>query len=213
MGRKLNKYEELKTIENVFERDPSMKGRWRESFFKNDRDIVLELACGKGDYTNGLAALFPEKNFIGMDLKGNRIWSAARIGRINELKNVAFIRDQIDQIDEYFEDGEVSEIWITFADPYLKKSKAKKRLTSSKFLLLYQKILPPGGVMHLKTDSDVLYEFSKVSIVEFGCEIIDDHPDIYAEGVTHKTHYIQTHYEKMHLKIGRIIKYLSWRFT
>ncbi len=212
MGRKLEKYEELKSLENVFDRDSSKKGKWSKEVFKNEGDIILELACGKGDYTNGLATKFPEKNFIGMDIKGNRVWSAARIGRVNELENVAFIRDQIDHINEYFEDEEVSEIWITFADPYLKKSKAKKRLTSSKFLPLYKKVLKSNGIIHLKTDSDVLYEFSKESITDFGCHIIDDHPNIYEEGVTHKTHEIQTHYEKMHLKIGRTIKYLSWKF-
>lgn len=212
MGKpKLFKFADLQNHPNIFDKDPGMKGRWRTDFFRNDADIILELACGKGDYTNGLAGKFPDKNFIGMDLKGNRIWSAARTGRLEGLDNVAFIRDQIDHIEDYFAPGEVSEIWITFPDPYLKPSKWKKRLTAPRFLALYSKILASGGCIHLKTDNDVLYQFTLETIAREGHEVLHDYDDIYEAGVSHMTHDIQTYYEKMHLRSGLTIKYICFR--
>lgn len=212
MGKsKLEKFAELKTFENVFERDGKMKGKWRTDFFKNDAKLTLELACGKGEYTRGLAKIFPDENFIGMDIKGNRIWTAQDRAKKEELSNVAFIRDQIDLIEEYFEEGEVDEIWITFSDPFLKPGKSKYRLTSSKFIPHYKKVLKKGGLVHLKTDNDVLYNFTLDEIKENNYTIIHNHDDIYGQKVTHLTHEIQTYYEQKHLKNGLTIKYICFQ--
>jgi tRNA (guanine-N7-)-methyltransferase len=212
MGKsKLEKFAELKTLENVFERDGGMKGNWRNQFFKNNSKITLELACGKGEYTRGLAQLFPEENFIGMDIKGNRIWTAVNVAQKADLKNVAFIRDQIDHLEDYFEPGEVDEIWITFSDPFLQPGRAKKRLTSNKFLPLYQSVLKKGGLVHLKTDSDTLYHFTLEVIAENNLKIIHNYNDIYDQNVAHLTYNIQTYYEGMHLKNGLTIKYICYQ--
>ena len=138
----------------------SMAGKWN-SFFKNKNPIVVELACGKGEYAIGLGKIHPEKNFIGVDIKGNRIWVGAKKALQFNLQNVAFLRIQIDHINDYFAQDEVDEIWITFPDPQLRKSKAKKRLTHPRFLRIYQQFLLPGGLIHLKTDSPDLYTFTK----------------------------------------------------
>ena len=138
----------------------NMAGKWNE-FWKNNNPIILELACGKGEYAVGLARLYPEKNFIGIDLKGNRIWVGAKKALQQNLTNAAFLRTQIDQVCDYFAKNEVEAIWITFPDPQLRRSKAKKRLTHPKFLRLYQQFLVPGGLIHLKTDSPDLYRFTK----------------------------------------------------
>ena len=213
MGKnKLEKFAELKEMSNVFEKDGQMKGKWNSNYFKRDAKLTLELACGKGDYARGLAQLFPKENFIGMDIKGNRIWTAATIATNEELENVAFIRDQIDHLEEYFEEGEVDEIWITFADPFLQPGRSKRRLTSPKFLEVYKPILKKGGHIHLKTDSDVLYEFTLETIEELGLKIIHNYPDIYGSEVTHLTHNIQTYYEQKHLKNGLTIKYVCFTF-
>src|SRR5688572_2280832 len=145
--KKLLRFEELKSFSNVLQSPRDMPGKWKD-FFGNDRLVTLELACGKGEYTLGLAELYPGRNFIGIDLKGNRIWVGARKAIKQQLTNVAFLRIQIDHISNYFSTGEVAEIWITFPDPQLRSSKAKKRLTHPKFLRLYQHILIPGGVIH-----------------------------------------------------------------
>ncbi len=212
MGKnKLFKFADLVNKINVFDKDISLKGKWQQDFFKNDNSIVLELACGKGDYSIGMATQFPDKNFIGVDIKGNRIWSAATITEKLELKNIAFIRDQIDKIDTYFLPEEVSEIWITFADPFPRKSDHKRRLTSSKFLPIYKKILKPNGIIHLKTDSDILYEYTKEVLAEIPSEIIKDYPDVYAMNKNEELFNIQTYYEKMHLKNEKTIKYICFR--
>src|SRR5688500_13990868 len=148
--KKLARFEELGSFKNVLQFPKDMAGKWKD-FFGNNNPITLELACGKGEYTLGLAQLYPERNFIGIDLKGNRIWVGARKALNEELTNVAFLRTQIDHINSYFSAGEVSGIWITFPDPQLRVSKAKKRLTHPKFLRLYQQFLAPGGLIHLKT--------------------------------------------------------------
>lgn len=207
---KLQKFAELASNPIVLEKDPVLKGKWKTEFFKNENPIVLELACGKGDYTLGMAKLFPDKNFIGVDIKGNRIWSAARLAALENLQNVGFIRDQIDHIDEYFEPYEVEEIWITFSDPFLRDGDAKKRLTSQKFLPLYKKILKKSGLVHLKTDSEPLYNFTKEMLAEFPSAILKDYEDVYAMNKNDELHGIQTYYEKMHLKDNRIIKYLCF---
>jgi tRNA (guanine-N7-)-methyltransferase len=212
MGKnKSMKYAELSTIPIVFERDDSLKGSWNSNYFKNNHPIALELACGKGDYTRGLAEIFPDKNYIGMDIKGNRLWTAARISNESNLSNVAFIRDQIDLLENYFVPNEISEIWITFPDPFPRIGDAKRRLTSPKFLNIYKKILPANGVVNLKTDSDSLFEYTLEVIEELKLPILDLHKDIYEESVTYKTHNIQTYYEKMHLKDQRTIKYVRFK--
>ena len=212
MGRpKLFKFEDLKNFSTVFDRESTMKGKWRSDYFQNDGELILELACGKGEYTRGLAELFPDKNFIGMDVKGNRLWSAAKLGQTAGLTNIAFVRAQIDHIEEFFNEEEIDEIWITFADPFLKPSKWKKRLTSPIFLDHYSKILKPNGLIHLKTDNDVLYEFTKQVIESEGHHLLHDCSDIYANDETHLTHHIQTYYEQMHLKNELTIKYLCFK--
>ena len=208
---KLQKFAELAENPIVLEKNPVLKGKWNKDFFKNEHPIVIELACGKGDYTLGMAKLFPEKNFIGIDIKGNRIWSAARMAVIENLQNVGFVRDQIDHLTEYFEQGEVSEIWITFSDPFPRDGDAKKRLTSSKFLSIYKRVLALNGNIHLKTDSDLLYEFTKVTLAETPSEIIKDYSDVYAMDKNAELFNIQTYYERMHLKDKRTIKYLCFK--
>lgn len=208
---KLQKFAELAQNPIVFEKNPEMKGKWNTDFFKNNHPIILELACGKGEYTNGMAKLFPEKNFIGMDIKGNRIWSGARITELEGLQNVAFIRDQIDHVADYFTEGEIAEIWITFSDPFPRDSDARRRLTSSKFLPIYKKIIQVGGCIHVKTDSDLLYAFTKEMLQETPSEICKDYNDVYALNKNEELHGIKTYYEKMHLLDKRTIKYISFK--
>lgn len=208
---KLQKFAELANNPIVLEKNPVLKGKWKAVFFKNTHPIIIELACGKGDYTLGMAKLFPDKNFIGVDIKGNRIWSAARIADIENLQNVGFIRDQIDHLSDYFEKGEVEEIWITFSDPYPRDGDAKKRLTSKKFLSVYKNILKEGGLIHVKTDSDLLYNFTKEMLHDFPSEIIKDYDDVYAMQKNEELYGIQTYYERMHLNDNRTIKYLCFR--
>ena len=164
---KLERFAELKTFNNVFEypdypedKPFFLKGKWSSGYFKNDNPITLELACGKGEYTIALAKKYPDRNFIGIDIKGARIWKGAKMALGEGLANVAFLRIFIDWLHNYFDKEEIDQIWITFPDPYPKKSKKNKRLTSSKFLNLYRNILKKGGQIHLKTDSDLLYQFS-----------------------------------------------------
>lgn len=186
-----------------------MAGNWA-NHFGNDHPVTLELACGKGEYTLAMARMFPERNFIGIDIKGNRIWKGARTALDEKLKNVAFLRIAIDHIAAYFSPEEVSEIWITFPDPFLRKSKAKKRLTHSRFLHAYHSILKKHGHIHLKTDSAELYEFTKEMIKENHCSLHKDIPDIYGNGKPDPLLRIKTFYEKMHLSEGRIIRYLNF---
>lgn len=212
MGRpKLEKFAALATMANVIEKNPQHKGKWASEFFHNKQPIILELACGKGDYARGLAKVFPEKNFLGVDIKGNRLFTAATCATAAGLSNVAFIREQIDHLAEYFAPGEISEIWITFPDPFLKKSKARKRLTSPKFLEVYQHFLAPGGYIHLKTDSEELYLFTKEVIAQLQLPLFKDYPDVYALGKQNTELFgIQTYYEQMHLADGRTIRYLCF---
>src|ERR1043165_4299954 len=176
--KKLIRFAELETFDNVLQFPKNIKGKWRQ-FFKNENPIILELACGKGEYAVGLGTLYHQKNFIGIDIKGNRIWVGAKKALENKLHNVAFLRTQIDQVTEYFSPGEVSEIWITFPEPQLRKSKAKKRLTHPKFLRLYKQFLAPGGLIHLKTDSPDLYEFTKIVIEMYNCVLHKDLEHLY----------------------------------
>ena len=223
---KLKKFADLSTFSNVFQnhdiRQPElinsneeiveMKGRWNKDYFKNDHPLVLELACGKGEYTVGMAQQNPAINYMGVDIKGNRIWKGATDALDLKLDNVAFLRTRIEQIELFVAPNEVDEIWITFADPFLKKGKANRRLTSPPFLDRYRKILKPGGLVHLKTDEKRLSDFT--------LEVIESDPatnllyykeDIYSEPLDFSELEIKTYYEKMHLVKGKTIKYL--RFT
>jgi tRNA (guanine-N7-)-methyltransferase len=207
--KKLIRFEELKTFSNVLEFPQGMHDKWKE-YFKNNNPVVLELACGKGEYALGLGQLYPEKNFIGIDLKGNRIWVGARKALQKDLHNVAFLRTQIDQITEYFSKNEVAEIWITFPDPQPRMSKAKKRLTHPKFLRLYQQFLAPGGLIHLKTDSPDLYEFTKQVIEMYECLLHMDYKNVYAEAAIPDELKIKTHYESMDIAASNRVHYLSF---
>jgi tRNA (guanine-N7-)-methyltransferase len=207
--KKLQRFAELNTFPNVLQFPKDMAGHWH-SFFKNQHPITLELACGKGEYAVGLGQLYPDRNFIGIDLKGNRIWVGARKALNLGLQNVAFLRTQIDQVNEYFTGNEVSEIWITFPDPQLRLSKAKKRLTHPKFLRVYQQFLAPGGLIHLKTDSPDLYQFTKTVIRLYGCALHKDLEDAYRLGGDNKELDIKTHYESLDIAGSNRIHYLSF---
>lgn len=206
--KKLQRFAELETFSNVFQIEAEMKGKWK-NFFTNSNKITLELACGKGEYALGLAQLYPERNFIGIDLKGNRIWVGAKKALQNNIQNVAFLRTHIDKITDFFCKDEVAEIWITFPDPQLRFSKAKKRLTHPKFLRLYQQILNPGGYIHLKTDSPHLYRFTKAIIEMYGCILQKDIDNIYAEELTNELK-IKTHYESLDIAQSNRVHYLSF---
>ena len=207
--KKLQRFAELNTFPNVLQFPKNMQGKW-QSFFKNDHPITLELACGKGEYAVGMAQLYPSRNFIGVDLKGNRIWVGAKKSLGLSLNNVAFLRTQIDQLHEYFSKGEVTEIWITFPDPQLRLSKAKKRLTHPKFLRLYQQFLSPGGLIHLKTDSPDLYHFTKKVIALYGCVIHSDLDDAYKQDAGNQDLAIKTHYESLDIAGSNRIHYISF---
>ncbi len=208
--KKLIRFAELETFPNVFQYPTGMAGKWKE-IYGNGHPITLELACGKGEYTIGLARLFPDRNFMGVDLKGNRLWVGAKTAMKEDLRNVAFLRTHIDKIGEYFNPGEVSEIWLTFPDPQLRISRAKKRLTHPKFLRLYQNILVPEAVIHLKTDSPVLYRFTKKIIDLYHLPLIAAIEDLYATRPTDPVLTIQTHYEKLDIAQSNRIHYLSFR--
>lgn len=207
--KKLKRFGEIKTFSNVLEYPENMKGKWNE-FFKNENPIILELACGKGEYTTGLAELYPGKNFIGVDIKGNRIWVGARYAINNGLGNVAFLRTQIDKINQYFSAKEVEEIWITFPDPQLRLSKAKKRLTHPKFLRLYQQILKPGGKIHLKTDSPDLYNFTKLVIEIYNLTILTDIDNVFQQENILQELKIKTHYENLDIAKSNRIFYVCF---
>jgi tRNA (guanine-N7-)-methyltransferase len=209
--QKLFRYAEVGKLDNVVELDPRHKGKWATGFFQNDNPIVLELACGKGHYTLELARRYPHKNFLGVDIKGERIFIGAMQGLAEGLANAAFLRTQIEDLLHYFEPGEVSEIWITFPDPYLRKP--GKRLTSPRFLEIYSKLLPEHGLVHLKTDDPVLHDYTLKMVSQYGLELVDHNPDIYAGTPDGSDIFIQTFYEGMHLSEGRTIRYVSFKAT
>lgn len=187
-----------------------LKGKWRENFFGNDKPLVLELGCGKGEYTVGLARKYPEKNFIGIDIKGARLWRGCKTSNEENMKNVAFIRSHIQMITSYFDSNEVDEIWITFPDPQLKKP--NKRLTSERFLQLYSQILKPQGLIHLKTDSAELYDFTLNEVLKpSNREVLYHTDDLYHSDFTEEVIEIQTFYESMYLKQGKPITYIKFR--
>ena len=207
--KKLKRFTEIGTFKNVLQYPPQAAGNWHHHF-GNTNPIILELACGRGEYTVGLSALYPGKNFIGVDIKGNRLWVGAKKALDKNLSNVAFLRTQIDKIDQYFEPGEVAEIWITFPDPQLRGSKAKKRLTHPKFLRLYKKFIQEGGMIHLKTDSPDLYEFTKLVARVYDLTIISDLADLYKNEDLPQDLHIKTHYEILDIAGSNTIFYLAF---
>jgi tRNA (guanine-N7-)-methyltransferase len=214
MGKKkLIHLEELKTFANVLRPPLQMKGGWSKNHFGNEKPITLELACGKGEYTVELARRFPKRNFIGIDIKGSRIWRGARTALDENLTNVAYVVMLINDIDDVFEENEVNEIWITFPDPYPKRRHAKHRLTSPYFLNRYRKIMVEGGLIHLKTDDSDLFEYTRSQIEDYNCETIRVTEDVHAEISEEDYLSIQTAYEKKYLKAGKTIKYICFRFN
>jgi tRNA (guanine-N7-)-methyltransferase len=207
--KKLIRFAEMETFPNVFQNDPQYKGKWN-AYFSNEQEIVLELACGKGEYTVGLSRLYPLKNFIGVDVKGNRIWVGAKKCLHEKSTNTAFIRTQIEGISSYFEKGEISEIWITFPDPQLRWGKMTKRLTHPKYLRYYKTFLKPNGLVHLKTDSPDLYFFTKKVIELHGLELVNDMADLYSNTQIGDDLKIKTHYEGLNISGSNKIFYLSF---
>jgi tRNA (guanine-N7-)-methyltransferase len=180
--KKLIRFAAIKTFTNVLQHPEGMAGKW-DSFFAKPQPLTLELACGKGEYSVGLGRMHPNKNFLGIDIKGNRLYIGAKKALEEPLPNVGFMRAQIDGIETYFAPGEVGEIWLTFPDPQLRISRAKKRLTHPKFLRKYQSFLNSGSSIHLKTDSPVLYTFTKKVIELYGCILVKDYHDVYAQAI------------------------------
>lgn len=228
MGRKnkLKKFAELAELSNVFENtsfvrfDQSLeeqdrhpnRGLWRENIFKNNNPITLELACGKGEYTLALAQKYPEQNFIGVDIKGNRIWKGAKNAQALQLQNAIFLRTRIELLPVFFAADEIDQIWITFPDPFLKKSRINNRLTATRFLDLYLQVVKMNSTLHLKTDDPTLYEFSLESIqAHQGYKIQEHHFDIYTlSQLPHPDLEIKTYYEGQHLEDSRLIKYIRF---
>ncbi len=225
MGKnKLARFAENKILPNVIQptREEALegfplKGKWRDDFFKNENPIVLELGCGKGEYSVGLARTFPEKNFIGIDIKGARFWFGAKEAVENGMNNVAFLRSQIELVDHFFAENEVDEIWITFPDPQIKYKRTKHRLTHPDFLNRYKKFLKPGGIIHLKTDSEFLHGYTLGYLQGAGYEIITAHHDIYGapeyDPNTEHLRDIKTYYEELFSSKGKTITYIKFRIT
>jgi len=225
---KLERFAEVNNFENVYQctdpqstevrkSDGSMfqaRGQWQTQVFKNDNPLVIELACGKGEYTIGLAVYQPELNFIGIDIKGNRLHRGAKKGLELQLKNAVFLRIRIEWLSNHFAAGELDEIWITFPDPFLKQSKSNRRLTAPWFLDRYRLLLKPGGKVHLKTDSIELYRFTDHTLQSTpGIKIHTKSEDIDSDGLTQGLLAIQTYYESKHRLIGKKILYLAWEFV
>lgn len=206
--KKLIRFEAIKSFPNVLQYPEAMPGQWGH-LFRNDHPITLELACGKGEYTVGLAKLYPRRNFIGVDLKGNRIYIGAKKCLEENIANAAFLRTHIDKIPAYFKPGEVEAIWLTFPDPQLRKSKAKKRLTHPHFLRLYQQILVPGGLIHLKTDSPVLYDFTRMVIDLCDLPLLTCTDDIHSAPMSEELK-ISTHYERLDISGSSRVHYLCF---
>ncbi len=215
MGKdKLKRFAEVDTFSNVLQLDAGkpMKGQWNTGFFKNNNPVVVELACGKGEYTVNLARLFPDKNFIGIDYKGNRIWRGAKTAIEDGVTNVGFLRIQIENICDYFDAGEVDEIWITFPDPQPQISREKKRLTFPRFLDRYKSILKPGGFVNLKTDNDGLHAYTAEKIEELGLKLHVKTEDLYHSPYADEVLSIKTYYEKKYLLDNKNINYLKFSF-
>lgn len=222
MGKgKLEKFAEMETFKNVFQYPFSvlenvpfdMKGHWCDDYFKNSHPIVLELGCGKGEYTVGLARLFPDVNFIGVDIKGARMWTGAKQALAEGLDNVAFLRTNIEMIDRFFAPDEVREIWLTFSEPQMKN--ARKRLSSTYFMNRYRHFLVDGGVVHLKTDSNFLFTYTSLMVEKNQLPLLQKTADLYhtadVDEATRRILSIQTYYESMWMERGLNIKYIKFR--
>ena len=216
MGKdKIRRFAEIDTFSNVLQLDAGKpyQGKWATEFFKNNNPVVLELACGKGEYTVNLARMFPEKNFIGVDYKGNRIWRGAKDALEDAVANVAFLRIQIENLLDYFAPGEVDEIWITFPDPQPQLSREKKRLTSPRFLSKYVHLLKDGGCVNLKTDNDGLHTYTAEKIGEMELVLHIKTEDLYHSPYADEVLNIKTYYEKKYLKVNKNINYLKFSFS
>ena len=219
---KLKRFRENETFANVIQptRDEAvsgnfaLKGNWRNDFFKNNNPVVLELGCGKGEYTVGLAERYPNKNFIGVDIKGSRFWRGAKTAIESGIRNAAFLRTQIELIDHLFAQGEVDEIWITFPDPQIKYKRTKHRMTNPEFLARYKKILKPDGVVHLKTDSEFMHGYTLGLLQGSGHDIQYANHNIYRnEGAPPEVIGIQTFYEKQYLEVNKPITYIRFKIN
>jgi len=214
---KLQKLRELKNFENIiqFTDQPEQDdfryyGTWAKDHFKNNNPISLELACGKGAYTLALAEKYPDKNFIGVDMKGSRLWTGCVEARKRGLTNAAFLRIEILNLAHYFAKGKIDEIWITFPDPFLRNGKTRKRLTAARYLAVYRQVIKEGAPIHLKTDSHPLFDFSLKSLIENRYVIEEKIYDVYDDEKLHEDLYIKTNYEERHLADNRVIKYLRF---
>ncbi len=216
---KLQKFAEMETFDRVFQpdfrevfrQDFYLKGNWAKEVFHNSNPIILELGCGKGEYTIGLAERFPDKNFIGVDIKGARIWKGAKAANERALGNVAFLRTRIEFIESFFGREEIQEIWVTFPDPQLKKRRNKKRLSGPRFLNHYRTFLTDNGIIHLKTDNDEMFRYTASVARHNNLEIITETGDLYHSDLVDDTLSIRTFYEKQFLAEGSNINYLSFR--
>lgn len=208
---KLEKFEEVRGFSNVYENsnDLELVKKELEKYTAN-ADTIVELGCGRGEYTVALAEMFPDKNFIGVDIQGERIWHGAKYALENEIKNIRFLRIQIETLSEYLEMNSINEIWITFPDPFPKDKKTKKRLTSPRFLEMYKEILKPGGIINLKTDDEDLFDYSVETAKEFGVNILEATKDIYSKEEVSPVLEIKTRFERKWLKKGKKINYLTF---
>lgn len=214
MGKdKLRKFAEVATFKNVVQLDAgkAYKGQWSSKFFGNDKPLVLELACGKGEYTVNLAKMFPERNFLGIDYKGNRIWRGAKTALEEGIENVGFLRIQIETILDHFAENEVSEIWITFPDPQPQDSREKKRLTNPNFLAKYRLILGDAGIMHLKTDNDGFFAYTMEQIEGQNLPVLKHTTGLYSSDLVDDILSIKTYYERKYLSIDKNINYVQWK--
>ncbi len=217
---KLKRFKENETFNNVVQptreqlvnREFDLKGHWNSCFFKNQNPIVLELGCGKGEYSVALAKKYPDKNFIGVDIKGARFWRGAKTATEEQINNVAFLRTQIELIDHAFGVGEVDEIWITFPDPQIKYKRTKHRMTNATFLSRYKTILKPEGVVHLKTDSEFMHGYTLGLLHGAGHEVLYANHNVYKqEGSPDEVTSIQTFYESQYLEQGKPITYIRFK--
>ena len=226
MPTKLEKFEQYKQFPNCFtylyndyvleNKHFDLYGQWNCSFFKTNYPIVIELGCGRGEYTVGLAQKYPQKNFIGIDYKSNRMWTGAKQSLESKLKNTAFLRTKVEFLDKVFAPNEISEIWITFPDPQIQKSRIKKRLTHPRFLELYKKFLKPQGIIHLKTDNTIFFEYTLEVLRELGLPILYHTFDLYQKDIPKEydeIRQIQTYYEQLFLAQGHTIKYCQFQLN
>ncbi|MCD8172932.1 MAG: tRNA (guanosine(46)-N7)-methyltransferase TrmB [Alistipes sp.] len=194
----------------IFHKDHPLKGKWKSDFFGNDRPLVLELGCGRGEYTVALGEMFPDRNFIGIDIKGARMWRGAKTATENGMANVGFLRTRIEFINSFFGPGEVDEVWITFPDPQLKKNRVKKRLTAPQFLEMYSRFVTPDTPVHLKTDCLHLHRYTKAVAEANGLRVISACDDIYGKGFADEVLSVKTTYEQKFLAEGMAITYIAF---